>query len=233
MTGLPLAKRAGAEAAGTALLLAAVVGSGVMAERLAGDAAVALLANTLATCAALAALIVAFGPTSGAHFNPAVTVAMILRRRVPPRDGAVYLAAQTGGAIAGTWLAHAMFELPTLQIAVHVRTGIGQWIGEFVATFSLLAVVWSCARRRPDAAPWAVAAIVAGAYWFTSSTSFANPAVTLARAFTDSFAGIRPADVPPFVAAQALGAAAATALFAWFDAPETASTPAPVAERAA
>ncbi|MBD0275116.1 MAG: aquaporin family protein [Acetobacteraceae bacterium] len=212
-----LPRRLVAEGVGTGLLLAAVVGSGVMAERLSGgNAGVALLANTLATAGALAALILAFGPVSGAHFNPAVTVAFASRGALPWGAVPGYLAAQLAGAVLGVWLAHAMFDLPVVQASARVRTGFGQWAGEFTATFALLSVVWGCARHRPHAAPYAVASVIAGAYWFTSSTSFANPAVTAARALSDTFAGIRPADAPAFIAAQALGAAAATALSAWF-----------------
>jgi glycerol uptake facilitator-like aquaporin len=211
------APRLVAEAIGTGLLLAAVVGSGIMAERLAGgNEAVALLANTAATAAALVALILAFGPVSGAHFNPAVTLSLAARGELAWGMVPGYLLAQLVGAVLGVWLAHAMFELPLLQGSARVRTGYGQWAGEFTATFALLSVVWGCLRHRPDATPFAVASVIAAAYWFTSSTSFANPAVTLARAFSDTFAGIRPADAPAFVLAQLLGAAAATGLFAWF-----------------
>lgn len=233
MTGGRLPQRWVAEGVGTGLLLAAVVGSGVMAERLSGgNAGVALLANTLATAGALAALIVAFGPVSGAHFNPAVTVCFAWRGALPWRAVPGYLAAQFAGALLGVWLAHAMFELPVVQASARVRTGFGQWAGEFTATFALLSVVWSCARHRPHAAPWAVASVIAGAYWFTSSTSFANPAVTAARALSDTFAGIRPADAPAFVAAQALGAAAATALSAWLSAEDRPAAAAAAPSRA-
>ncbi|WP_376096237.1 aquaporin [Roseomonas sp. CCTCC AB2023176] len=212
----PLPQRAVAEVVATALLLSAVVGSGIMAERLSGgNVAVALLANTIATAGALVALILTFGPVSGAQMNPAVTLALAARRALPWADVPPYLAAQTLGAILGVWLAHAMFDLPILQASTTARTGAGQWTGEFVATFALLSVVWGCARRNPAAAPAAVAAVITAAYWFTSSTSFANPAVTIARALSDTFAGIRPVDAPAFIAAQLLGAAAATALDAW------------------
>jgi glycerol uptake facilitator-like aquaporin len=211
-----LPQRLVAEGVGTGLLLAAVVGSGIMADRLSGgNVGVALLANTLATAGALVALILTFGPVSGAHFNPAVTLALAWGSALPWRAVPGYLAAQMLGAVLGVWLAHAMFDLPVVQASARVRTGIGQWAGEFTATFALLSVVWSCVRHHPHAAPYAVASVVAGAYWFTSSTSFANPAVTAARALSDTFAGIRPADAPAFVAAQVLGAGAATALFAW------------------
>lgn len=200
------------EALGTALLLAAVVGSGIMAQRLsAGNVALALLANSLATGAALVALILTFGPISGAHFNPAVTLALAWRRELSWRDAGLYVAAQGVGAVVGVWTAHLMFDLPVLMTSSHARTGVPQWAGELVATFGLLCVVLGCERSK---APFAVGAYITAAYWFTSSTSFANPAVTLARAFTDTFAGIRPADVPAFVAAQLAGAVLATLLFA-------------------
>ena len=211
-----LARRLVAEAVGTALLLATVVGSGIMGERLAsGNVAVALLANTLATGAALVALILTFGPISGAHFNPAVTVADAWQGGLPWRDVSGYVGAQVIGAFAGVAAAHAMFELPLFFASQRVRQGPAQMFSEFVATFGLLAVIWGCARRRSEAVPFAVAAYITAAYWFTASTSFANPAVTLARAASDTFAGVRPADVPGFIAAQALGAAVATGLFRW------------------
>jgi len=211
------ARRLAAEAIGTGLLLAAVVGSGIMAERLAdGNPGVALLANTLATAGALVALILTFGPISGAHFNPAVTLALAARKALPRDVVPGYLAAQIVGAVLGVWLAHAMFGLTLIQASTHVRAGFGQLVGEFTATFALLSVIWSCTRHHPHATPYAVAAIITGAYWFTSSTSFANPAVTIARALSNTFAGIRPADAPGFVVAQLLGAFAATILFGWF-----------------
>ncbi|MCS6947420.1 MAG: aquaporin, partial [Steroidobacteraceae bacterium] len=195
---------------GAALLVAAVVGSGIMAERLAsGNAAIALLANTLATAAALYVLIATLEPISGAHFNPLVTLVAALRAELRWQTGAAYVIAQLIAAVAGTLLAHAMFELPLLQIGSRVRAGHGQWLAESVASFALLIVILGCqAQRRHPAGP--VAAIIASAYWFTASTSFANPAVTVARALTDSFAGIRPRDVPLFLAAQSLGAVLAT-----------------------
>jgi len=200
-------RRAGAELVGTALLLAAVVGSGIMGERLAGgNVAIALLANSLATGFALVALITAFGPRSGAHFNPVVTLALVLRGRFARRDSAAYVAAQFAGALLGLLAAHAMFDLSLLQYGEKVRSGIGQWWSEIVATFGLVLVVLSCDRDRPWAAPLAVSGYIAAAYWFTASTSFANPAVTLARAFTSTFAGIRPEDALPFFAAQIAGA---------------------------
>jgi glycerol uptake facilitator-like aquaporin len=214
-----LPRRLAAEAIGTALLLAAVVGSGIMGERLAGgNVALALLANTLATGAALVALLLAFGPISGAHLNPAVTLAEAARRPALRAEVLPYLAAQLLGAFAGVIAAHGMFGEPLLTASTHARAGLAQAGSEAVATFGLLAVIFACSRRRPDAVPYAVGAWITGAYWFTASTSFANPAVTLARAATDTFSGIRPADVPAFLVAQLLGAAAATALFVWLDA---------------
>lgn len=217
MRGRPaLLRRLVAEAVGTALLLAAVVGSGIMGERLAGgNVAVALLANTLATGAALVALILTFGPISGAHFNPAVTLADAWLGGVAWSDVLPYVGAQVVGAFAGVAAAHRMFELPLFFASQHARSGSAQVFSEFVATFGLLAVIWGCVRARPDAVPFAVAAYITAAYWFTASTSFANPAVTLARSASDTFAGIRPADAPGFIVAQLLGAVAATALFRW------------------
>jgi glycerol uptake facilitator-like aquaporin len=198
------------------MLLATVVGSGIMGERLSrGNAGLALLANTLATGAALVALILTFGPVSGAHFNPAVTLADASQGGLPWREVPGYLVAQVLGAVAGVAAADVMFELPIFFISKKTRAGGAQMFSEFVATFGLLAVIWGCARLRSAAVPFAVAAYITAAYWFTASTSFANPAVTLARSLSDTFAGIRPADVPGFVAAQLLGAAAATALFRW------------------
>ncbi len=211
-----LARRAAAEGIGTALLLATVVGSGIMGERLAGGSiALALLANTIATGAGLIAFILAFGPISGAHFNPAVTLVDAWQGGLPWRDVPAYVAAQLVGAFAGVAAAHAMFGVPLFAASQHVRSGPAQMWSEFVATFGLLAVIWGCSRRRSAAVPFAVGAYITAAYWFTSSTSFANPAVTLARAATNTFAGIRPADVPGFVAAQLAGAAVATLLFRW------------------
>ena len=211
-----LSRRVTAEAVGTAMLLAAVVGSGIMGERLAaGNVAVALLANTVATGAALVALILTFGPISGAHFNPAVTLCDASQGGINWREVPAYLAAQIAGAFAGVAVAHLMFEEPLFFASRHARAGAAQVFSEFVATFGLLAVIWGCTRMRSTVTPFAVAAYITAAYWFTASTSFANPAVTLARAASDTFAGIRPADVPGFVIAQLLGAAAATALFRW------------------
>jgi glycerol uptake facilitator-like aquaporin len=212
----PLLKRAVAESVGTALLLAAVVGSGIMGERLAaGNAAIALLANTIATGAALLALILTFGPISGAHFNPAVTLADAWRGGLAWRDVPFYIFGQVGGAFAGVAVAHLMFGLPLFFASRHERSGAAQAFSEFVATFGLLAVIWGCVRFRSSAVPFAVAAYITAAYWFTASTSFANPAVTLARSASDTFAGIRPVDAPAFIAAQLAGAFTATALLSW------------------
>lgn len=206
------ARRAAGEALGTALLLAAVVGSGIMGERLAqGNVAIALLANSLATGFALIALIVAFGERTGAHFNPLVTAALVLRGDFDRHELLPYVAGQTAGAMLGVIVAHVMFDLPLLHAPTKVRTGFGQWLGEAVATFGLVFLVLSLTRRNARAAPFAVGGYIAAAYWFTSSTSFANPAVTLARGFTDTFAGIGLANVPAFVVAQILGAGLAMA----------------------
>lgn len=210
------ARRLVAEALGSAFLLAVVVGSGIMAERLAGgNVALALLANALATGAGLTALILMLGPVSGAHFNPAVSLSEAWQGNLPRALVLPYLAAQCAGAVAGVLIAHAMFALPLLAASQHVRAGPAQWLSEFVATFGLLAVIIGCSRSRPSSTPFAVAAYITAAYWFTASTSFANPAVTLARSLTDTFAGIRPADAPGFIGAQLAGAAAATLLFCW------------------
>ena len=216
MSEAGLARRLTAEAVGTALLLAAVVGSGIMGDRLAGgNVAVALLANTLATGAALVALTLAFGPISGAHFNPAVSLAEAGQGSLPWREAPAYLAVQVAGAFAGVAVAHGMFSLPLFSASRHARAGGAQLLSEFVATFGLLAVIWGCTRRPPTAVAFAVGGYVTAAYWFTASTSFANPAVTLARSATDTFTGIRPADAPGFLAAQLAGAVAATVLFRW------------------
>jgi len=211
-----LSRRLAAEAVGSAFLLAAVVGSGIMGERLAaGNVAVVLLANTLATGAALVALIVTFGPISGGHFNPAVTLADASHDGIPWREAPLYIGAQVIGAFGGVAAAHVMFETPLFFASRHARAGAAQVFSEFVATFGLLAVIWGCSRLGSSVMPFAVAAYITAAYWFTASTSFANPAVTLARSATDTFAGIRPSDVPAFIAAQLFGAAAATMLFRW------------------
>jgi glycerol uptake facilitator-like aquaporin len=211
-----LRRRAVAELLGTALLLATVIGSGIMGDKLAGgNVAIALLANTLATGAGLVALILTFGPISGAHFNPAVTLADATQGGLPWRETPVYIAAQVAGAFLGVAVAHVMFDKPLFFASTHERSGLPQLVSEFVATFGLLAVIWGCVRSRPHAVPFAVGAYITAAYWFTSSTSFANPAVTLARAASDTFAGIRPVDAPGFIVAQLLGAASATATFRW------------------
>src|SRR5688500_7292591 len=211
-----LARRVAAEAIGTALLLATVVGSGIMAERLAGgNVAIALLANTIATGAGLVALILTFGSVSGAHMNPAVTLADASQGGLAWREVPVYVVAQVVGAFGGAALAHFMFEFPPSSASTHARAGFSQLAAEFVATFGLLASIWGCARHKPVFVPFAVGAYITAAYWFTSSTSFANPAVTLARAASDTFAGIRPADAPGFILAQLLGAGAATYFFRW------------------
>ncbi len=211
-----LSRRLAAEGVGTALLLAAVVGSGIMGERLAGgNVAVALLANTAATAATLVALITVLGPVSGAQFNPVVSLWAAMTGRLAWRDVPVYVLTQVLGALAGVVLAHAMFELPLLGASTHVRTGTAQLISEVVATFGLLLTIAGGVRHRPTAVAGIVGAYIAGAYWFTASTSFANPAVTLARSVTDTFAGIRPMDVPGFVAAQILGLVLATPLTSW------------------
>jgi glycerol uptake facilitator-like aquaporin len=209
-------RRSVAEFTGTLLLLAVVVGSGIMAERLsAGNDALALLANTLATGAALIAIVLAFGPVSGAHLNPAVTLADAWLGGIPWRDSPAYVVAQVTGAFAGVVAAHLMFGVAAVSVSTHNRSGAGQVFSEFVATFGLLAVIWGCARTRPAAVPFAVGAYIVAAYWFTASTSFANPAVTMARSLTNTFAGIRPRDVPAFIGAQLAGALAATLLFQW------------------
>jgi glycerol uptake facilitator-like aquaporin len=216
MNQISLNRRLVAEAIGTAFLLATVVGSGIMAERLAGgNVAIALLANTLATGAGLVALILTFGPISGAHFNPAVTLADAAVGGIAWRDVPPYLAAQVLGAFGGVATAHVMFGEVLFSASQHVRSGPAQLVSEFVATFGLLSVIWGVSRRHGHYTPFAVGAYITAAYWFTASTSFANPAVTLARAASDTFAGIRPVDAPGFIVAQLLGAAAATALFRW------------------
>jgi glycerol uptake facilitator-like aquaporin len=211
-----LSRRIAAEFIGTGFLVAAVVGSGIMGERLSGgNVAIALLANTIATGAALVALILAFGAVSGAHFNPAVTIVDALERGVSWTVAACYIPAQCIGAICGAIAAHCMFGLPAISLSHHARSGWAQGVSEFIATFGLLCVIWGCSRYRAEMIPFAVGAYITAAYWFTSSTSFANPAVTIARSLTDTFAGIRPIDVPLFVLAQLTGALAATFLFRW------------------
>lgn len=213
---MTLARRVVAEGLGTALLLAAVVGSGIMGERLAdGNVAIALLANSIATGGVLMALILTFGPISGAHFNPAVTLADAWQGGLPWPEVPAYVTAQVIGAFAGVAAAHLMFGEPIYSASLHERSGAAQAFSEFVATFGLLSVIWGCARLRSSAVPFAVSGYIVGAYWFTASTSFANPAVTLARAASNTFAGIRPDDAPLFIAAQLAGAFAATAIFRW------------------
>jgi glycerol uptake facilitator-like aquaporin len=211
-----LARRLAAEFLGTLLLVATVVGSGIMAERLAGgNAALALLANTIATGAALVALILTFGPISGAHFNPAVTIADALEKGISWGEAMQYICVQILGGVTGTITAHVMFGLPLISISHHVRSGPSQIFSEFVATFGLLCVIWGCSRHRSNAVPFAVGSYITAAYWFTASTSFANPAVAIARSISDTFSGIRPVDVPLFAIAQIVGALAATFLFRW------------------
>jgi glycerol uptake facilitator-like aquaporin len=212
---IDLPRRLAAEALGTAMLVATVVGSGIMADRLSDDVAVSLLGNTLPTGAILVVLIATLGPISGAHFNPAVTLVLAIRRELGAHAALAYAAVQIAGGIAGTFLAHAMFELPILQLSTTVRTGAGQWIAEAVAAFGLVFTILAGLRFRADAIPWLVGLYITAAYWFTASTSFANPAVAIARALSDTFAGIRPADLPGFIAAEFLGALIAMALAGW------------------
>ena len=209
------ARRIAAEALGTAGLLAIVVGSGVMADALTPDDAVALLANAIATGAGLVVLILVLGPVSGAHLNPAVTLAFLLRGEIGAAMAVAYALAQVAGGVAGVALAHAMFDLPIVQVSIKARDGIGQGLGEGVATFALVLTILGTLRSRPEAVPYAVGLVITAGYWFTSSTSFANPAVTLARTLTDTFAGITPASAPAFLAAQAVGAALAVAVARW------------------
>lgn len=212
-----LAQRLGAEALGTAFLLATVLGSGIMAQKLSGgNVALALLGNTLPTGAILVVLILIFGPVSGAHFNPAVSAAFAVRGELPWRIAAAYVAVQLIGAIAGVWAAHLMFDLPVLQFSTTVRTGPGQWLAEAIAAFGLLLTIFGCVARATASVPHAVGLYITAAYWFTASTSFANPAVTVARSLSDTFAGIAPSGVVAFIAAQIVGALLATALSRWF-----------------
>jgi glycerol uptake facilitator-like aquaporin len=213
MPALP--QRAFCEWLGTAFLLAAVVGSGIMAQKLAGDDALALLCNTLATGAILAVLILVFGPLSGAHFNPAVTIGFALRSKLPWSEVAIYIAAQVLGGLVGVWVAHLMFEMPVWQFSITERTGAGQWLAEAVATFGLLLTIFGCVARRPDSVPYAVGLYITAAYWFTASTSFANPAVTIARSLSNTFAGIAPAGVAAFVVSQFAGMLVAVILSRW------------------
>lgn len=210
-----LAERLAAEALGTAMLVATVVGSGIMADRLSDDVAVSLLGNTIPTGAILVVLITILGPLSGAHFNPAVTLVFALRRQLSASDAFGYVAVQIAGGIAGTLLAHMMFELPVLQYSLTVRTGVAQWLAELVAAFGLVFTILAGIRYRSEAIPWLVGLYITAAYWFTASTSFANPAVAVARAFSDTFAGIRPVDLPGFIVAELAGAVVAMLLAGW------------------
>ncbi len=213
---ISVSRRLVAEGLGTAFLLAAVVGSGIMAQRLAaGNEALALLCNTLPTGAILTVLILTFGPLSGAHFNPAVSLAFAVRGELPWRCAFGYIAAQIVGGIIGVWAVHLMFELPLWQVSLHVRTGAGQWFAEFVATLGLLLTILGCLVRTPAAVPYAVGLYITSAYWFTASTSFANPAVTIARSISDTFAGIAPANIIPFIGAQLVGMIAAVGIARW------------------
>lgn len=213
---MTIERRLIAEWLGTFSLLATVVGSGIMAEHLAdGNTAIALLGNTIPTGAILVVLITVFGPISGAHFNPAVTLCFALRREISAADSGLYVAAQIFGGVAGVLAAHVMFEHPLIDPSTTTRSGVGQWAGEFVATFGLVGTILACIKARPQAVPMAVGLYITAAYWFTSSTSFANPAVTIARGFSDTFAGIAPADVTAFIAVQLVAAALATGFFHW------------------
>ena len=208
-------QRAFCEWLGTAFLLAAVVGSGIMAQKLTGDGALALLCNTLATGAILAVLILVLGPLLGAHFNPAVSIGFALRGELAWSAAAIYIAAQVLGGLVGVWVAHLMFELPVWQFSITQRTGPGQWLAEAIATFGLLLTVFGCVSRRPQSVPYAVGLYITAAYWFTASTSFANPAVTIARSLSDTFAGIAPAGVAAFIVSQLAGMLAAVILSRW------------------
>jgi glycerol uptake facilitator-like aquaporin len=214
-----MSRRLFAEWLGTLFLLSVVVGSGIMAERLSGgNVAIALLGNTIPTGAILVVLILIFGPISGAHFNPAVTLAFAIRKEITPRDSILYVGVQILGGLAGVILAHAMFDNPLIDPSTTARTGTGQWIGEFVATFGLVATILGCIKARPDAVPYAVGLFITAGYWFTSSTSFANPAVTIARGLTNTFAGIDPAHIAAFIAVQLVAAVVATLTFRWLNA---------------
>jgi glycerol uptake facilitator-like aquaporin len=211
-----MARKLFAEWLGTFFLVAVVIGSGIMAERLAGgNIALALMGNTIATGAILVVIILIFGPISGAHFNPAVTFAFLLRRDIDKRTAAYYVILQILGGIAGAAVAHIMFELPLFEASVNVRTGISQWVAEFVATFGLVATIFGCIKARPEAVPYAVGLYITAGYWFTSSTSFANPAVTIARTMTDTFSGIAPVNAPAFILAQLIAAAVVVWVFGW------------------
>ncbi len=212
---IDLPRRLCAEALGTALLVATVVGSGIMADGLTNDIALTLLGNTLPTGAILVVMITILSPISGAHFNPVVTLVFLLRREIVARDALGYVAAQIAGGVVGTLVAHAMFELPVLQVSGSIRTGLGLWFAEVVATFGLIITILGSIRSRPEATSWLVGLYITAAYWFTASTSFANPAVVIARAFTNTFAGIRPLDLPGFIVAELIGALAAMFLATW------------------
>jgi glycerol uptake facilitator-like aquaporin len=217
MSAIPnLPRRLAAEALGTAMLVATVVGSGIMADGLSNDGALSLLGNTIPTGAILVVLITILGPISGAHFNPVVTMAFAMRREIDGTAGFLYVIAQIAGGIAGTLIAHAMFVLPIVQISTTVRTGTGQWIAEAVSAFGLVFTILAGIRFRQDAVPWLVGLYITAAYWFTASTSFANPAVAIARALSNTFAGIRPVDLPGFILAEFVGAILAMALASWF-----------------
>jgi glycerol uptake facilitator-like aquaporin len=219
-----MARKLFAEWLGTFFLVAVVIGSGIMAERLAGgNIALALLGNTIATGAILVVIILIFGPISGAHFNPAVTFAFLLRRDIDKRTAAYYVILQILGGIAGAAVAHIMFELPLFEASVNVRTGISQWVAEFVATFGLVATIFGCIKARPEAVPYAVGLYITAGYWFTSSTSFANPAVTISRTMTDTFSGIAPVNAPAFILAQLIAAAVVVWVFGWLLDDEAAS----------
>ena len=215
MSGFDLTRRAAAEALGTAMLVATVVGSGIMAENLTKDAALALLCNALPTGAILVVLIAVFGPISGAHFNPAVTLVFWLKREFSTNDALIYVVVQIAGGIAGTIIAHAMFGLPLLEASMKVRTGGGQWFAEAVASFGLIAIILAGIRFERTSVPWLVGLYIAAAYWFTASTSFANPAVAIARSLTNTFSGIRPHDLPGFIAAECCGAVVGLVVIGW------------------
>jgi glycerol uptake facilitator-like aquaporin len=213
---IDISRRLAAEAIGTAFLLATVVGSGIMGETLAGgNVAIALLGNTIPTGAILVVLILMLGPISGAHFNPAVTLSFLVQGKISSGDAIAYVAVQIVAAILGAWAAHLMFEEPVFMVSEKIRTGGGQWVAEIIATFGLVATILACVRHRAEAVPYAVGLYITAAYWFTASTSFANPAVTIARTLTDTFSGIRPADAPLFIVCQIVGALLATFVFVW------------------